>query len=458
MEENKTQENKMGRLPVNRLLLSMAVPMMISMLVQACYNIVDSIFVAQLGEDALSAVSLVFPVQNIMVAVATGTGVGINSMLSKSLGEGDRKSASRAACNGIFLFLCSIVVTMIVGTLAAEPFYASQVADQPVIMEYGVAYMKIVCFFCQGVYLQIAFERLLQATGNATGSMICQLAGAITNIILDPLFIFGIGPFPRLEVAGAAVATVIGQFVGTGLGLWMNHVKNKEITITLRDCFRPHKATIKRIYSVGVPSIIMSSIGSVMNYGMNLILVSFSSTATAVFGAYYKIQSFFFMPVFGMNNAVVPIIAFNYGAQKRSRVISTIKLSILYACCFMAAGILIINLFPEQLLGLFNPSEAMLEIGVPALRTISLSFIFAGICIPFGTVFQALGNGVYSMINSCIRQLVVLLPAAWLLAQTGKLAAVWWSFPISEVSSLLISSFFMVKIYRDIISKMPDRV
>lgn len=448
----------MGILPVNRLLISMAVPMMISMLVQACYNVVDSMFVAKLGEDALSAVSLAFPMQNVMVAVGTGTGVGINAMLSKSLGEGKRQEASMAACNGIFLAICSMVVFMIVGIVAVRPFYASQVAHEPTILQYGVDYLSVVCLFCQGLFLQVVFERLLQATGNTTGSMLSQLTGAVINIILDPLFIFGIGPFPRLEVMGAAVATVIGQFIGACVAVFLNFKKNHEITITLRSCLRPHLETIKRIYSVGVPSIIMASIGSVMNYGMNLILVGFTSTATAVFGVYYKIQSFFFMPVFGMNNAVVPIIAFNYGAQKRKRMVTTIKLSIFYATCFMLAGMLVMQLFPKTLFGFFEASETMLAIGVPALRTISISFLFAGFCIASGTVFQAMGKGTYSMIVSCVRQLFVLLPVAWLLAQTGSLDAVWWSFPIAELFSLALSAFFLWKIWKKIISKVPDTV
>lgn len=458
MEEKRVQENKMGILPVNRLLITMAVPMIISMLVQACYNVIDSIFVARLGEAALTAVSLAFPMQNVMIAVGTGTGVGINAMLSKSLGEGKRQQASQAACNGIFLAICSMVVFAILGLVAVRPFYASQVAHEPEILEYGVEYLTVVCCFCQGMFLQIVFERLLQATGNTTGSMISQLTGAVVNIVLDPLFIFGLGPFPALGVMGAAVATVIGQFIGAGVAFYLNLKGNKEIELSLKNCFRPHAATIKRIYSVGIPSIIMASIGSVMNYGMNLILVGFTSTATAVFGVYFKIQSFFFMPVFGMNNAVVPIIAFNYGAEKRSRMISTIKLSIFYAVCFMLTGMLVMNLFPRQIFALFEASETMLEIGVPALKTLSLSYLFAGFCIAGGTVFQALGKGFYSMMVSVVRQLLVLLPVAWLLAQTGVLDAVWWSFPIAELFSLTLTALFLRKIYKDIISNVPDRV
>lgn len=454
MEERSPQENKMGVMPVNRLLITMALPMIISMLVQACYNVVDSIFVSRLGEEALTAVSLAFPVQSVLIAVGTGTGVGINAMLSKSLGEKDQDTANRAACNGVFLAFCSMAVFMIVGLVGVRPFYESQIASQPVILEYGVEYLTIVCLFCQGAYLQMVFERLLQATGHTSISMISQLVGAGVNIVLDPCFIFGIGPFPRLGVAGAAVATVIGQYIGAAAVITLNQRRNVEISVRLRECFHPQLATIKRIYSVGVPSIIMASIGSVMTYGMNLILVGFSSTATAVFGVYYKLQSFFFLPVFGMNNALVPIIAYNYGARKRSRMVRTIQLGICYAVCIMLAGLLVFRLFTEPLLMLFNATEDMLAIGVPALRTIALSFFFAGICIGCSTVFQALGNGVYSMVVSLVRQLVVLLPVAWLLAQTGELSAVWWSFPIAEVFSLGMSLTFLVRINRKIISKV----
>ena len=454
MRQEPLRENKMGVMPVGRLLLSMALPMMLSMLVQACYNIVDSYFVAKLGEDALTAVSLAFPAQNLMIAVGTGTGVGINAMLSKSLGEQDQKNANRAACNGVFLAICSMAAFMLLGLTAVRPFYASQVAEQPVILEYGVEYLTICALLCQGIYFQLVFERLLQATGHTVVSMVTQMTGALTNIILDPILIFGLGPFPRMEVAGAAAATVIGQFVGAATAILLNRKFNVEIQITLRGCFRPHGPTIGRIYKVGVPSIIMASIGSVMTYGMNLILVAFSSTATAVFGVYFKLQSFFFMPVFGLNGAMVPIIAYNFGARRRDRMIRTIQLGILCAMCFMLTGLLIFNLFPEQMLGFFDASDYMVSIGVPALRTISYSFVFAGFCIACGTVFQALGNGVYSMIVSIVRQLVVLLPVAWLLAQTGELDAVWWSFTIAEVASLAVSSFFLARIYRKIISRV----
>ena len=392
--EHQVQENKMGVLPVNRLLISMALPIIISMLVQAFYNIVDSYFVAKLGESALTAVSLAFPIQTVMIAVGTGTGVGMNAMLSKSLGEKDQATADRAACNGVFLALCSAAVFMLVGVFCIYPFYASQVADYPDIMEYGVEYLTVACLFCQGIY------------------------------------VVGIGPFPRMGVTGAAVATVIGQFVAAIVAVIVNQAFNKEIHVRFKACFRPSRPTIRRIYSVGIPSIIMGSIGSVMYYGMNQILLGFTATASAVFGVYFKLQSFFFMPVFGMNNATVPIIAYNYGAQKRGRMLQTTRLAAVYCAGIMLLGLAVMNLFPVQLLGIFDASEQMLTIGVPALRIISLSLVFAGVCIALGSVFQALGNGVYSMIVSLTRQMLVLLPVAWLLARTGNLNAVWWAVPI----------------------------
>ena len=454
--EHQVQENKMGVLPVNRLLVTMALPIIISMLVQAFYNIVDSYFVAKLGEPALTAVSLAFPIQTVMIAVATGTGVGMNAMLSKSLGEKDQATADRAACNGIFLALCSAVVFMLVGVFGIRPFYAGQVSDFPDIMEYGVGYLTVACLFCQGIYLEVTFERILQATGHTVASMVTQLAGAVTNILLDPCFIFGLGPFPRMGVTGAAVATVIGQFVAATVAAVVNHMFNKDIHVRFKACFRPHGATIRRIYSVGIPSIIMTSIGSVMYYGMNQILLGFTVTASAVFGVYFKLQSFFFMPVFGLNNATVPIIAYNYGAQKRSRMLQTTRLAAIYCAGIMLLGLAVMNLFPSQLLDIFDASEQMLEIGVPALRIIGLSLVFAGVSIALGSVFQALGNGVYSMIVSLTRQLVVLLPVAWLLARTGNLDAVWWSFPISEIASLLTTLFFFLRISRNIISQVGD--
>ena len=441
-------ENKMGVLPIPKLLYSMSLPMMLSMLVQALYNIVDSMFVAKLSEDALTAVSLAFPIQTLMIAVAGGTGVGINALLSRSLGEHDFEGANRAAKNGLFLALISSVVFAFLGVIGAKFFFAVQ-TDNPVIVEYGAQYLSIIMICCIAIFLQITFERLLQSTGKTIYNMVTQGLGAIINIVLDPIMIFGLFGFPRLEVAGAALATVTGQIIAVIISFYFNVKKNTEIDISLRG-FRPHKMTITNIYKVGVPSIIMQSIGSVMTFGMNKILLMFSSTAAAVFGVYYKLQSFIFMPVFGLNNGMIPIIAFNYGARNKKRIMDTVKLSILTAVIIMLAGLIVFQTCSGFLLAnLFDASAEMLAIGVPALRIISLSFIFAGYCIIVGSVFQALGNGVYSLIVSATRQLVFILPLAYIFAKVFGLSMVWWSISIAEISSLVLTSILFVKIYKE---------
>ncbi|MBQ4517779.1 MAG: MATE family efflux transporter [Clostridia bacterium] len=448
--QNSIQENKMGVMPVNTLLLSMSLPMMISMLVQALYNIVDSVFVSRISEDALTAVSLAFPVQNLMIAAATGTGVGINALLSRSLGEKNYKNANAAARNGIFVFFITYLLFAIFGLTASKLFFTSQ-TDNPYILSSGADYLFIVCTFGIGLFGQIVFERLLQSTGKALYSMITQSVGAIVNIILDPIMIFGLFGCPRLEVAGAAIATVIGQFCALLLGLYFNLKLNKEISISFKG-FKPSGKIIKRIYSVGAPSIIMQSIASVMTFGLNQILLAFSSTATAVFGVYFKLQSFIFMPVFGLNNGMVPIIAYNFGAKKRERMVKTMKLSILYAMSIMLFGMLILQIFPKQLLLFFDASEAMISIGTVALRLISLSFLFAGFCIISTSVFQAVGNGLWGMIISIVRQLFVLLPVAYLLSKTGNLNLVWLAFPIAECFSLVLCLFYLRKLYKTVLS------
>ena len=446
--------DKMGTMPMNSLLLSMAFPMMISMLVQALYNIVDSVFVSMLNENALTAVSLAFPIQSLMIAVGAGTGVGINAILSRSLGEKEQESANKAAENGIFLAAVSYLVFLVLGLAIARPFYLSQTSD-PQIVEYGVSYLSIVCAFSFGMFFQMTAEKLLQSTGRTFYTMITQGVGAVLNIIFDPIMIFGLFGFPAMGVAGAAAATVFGQIVAAILAIFFNVKINKDIQISFRG-FRPDGKMIARIYSVGVPSIIMQAIGSLMTYGMNLILIQFTSTATAVFGVYYKVQSFVFMPVFGLNNGMVPIIAYNYGAGNRSRVKKVTKLSVMYAVAIMLIGLAVFQIIPDKLLGLFNASENMLSIGVPALRTISLSFLFAGFCIVIGSLFQALGNGVYSLCVSAARQLVVLLPVAYLLSLTGNVDNVWFAFPIAEVMSLCVTLFFYRRINKKIINKIPD--
>lgn len=449
-------ENKMGTMPIGKLLFNMSLPMMISMLVQALYNIVDSIFVAKLSENALTAVSLAFPLQTLLIAVGTGTGVGMNALLSKSLGEKNFKKANATASNAAVLYFFSYLVFFILGFTIVRPFYASQIgnADQE-IMELGIEYLSTVMIFSFGLLAQVFFERLLTSTGRTIFSMTSQLTGAITNIILDPILIFGLLGAPKMGVTGAAVATVIGQCVAALVAGFCNHRYNHDVKLKFHG-FRLDFHIIGTIYAVGIPTIIMQSIGSVMTYCMNRILIEFSSTATAVFGVYFKLQSFFFMPVFGLNNGITPIIAYNYGAGQRKRMLKTIKLSMLVAFCLTFIGFLCFEGIPQILLGMFNALDEMLTIGVPALRIIGIHYLIAWFCIVSGTVFQALGKAFFSMIVSIMRQLFVLIPAAYILAKLGGLHVVWWSFPIAEVISLMVSSFFLVRINRTIISRVPE--
>nr|WP_326172570.1 MATE family efflux transporter [uncultured Oscillibacter sp.] len=444
--QQSTQENKMGVMPIAPLLAGMAIPMMISMLVQALYNVVDSIFVARLSQDALNAVSLAFPLQNLMIAVGGGTGVGMNALLSRSLGEKDQDQADRAANTGIFIFLLSAIIFGVCGFLLARPFFLAQ-TDIASIVNYGTDYARICLGLSIGIFSQFCFERLLQSTGRTVYSMVTQLIGAVINIILDPILIFGLFGFPRLEVAGAAVATVAGQIIAAGIGLFINLRYNRDIHIRLKD-IRPDRAIVREIYRVGVPSIVMQSIGSIMVFGMNKILMGFTDTATAVFGAYFKLQSFIFMPVFGLNNGMVPIISYNYGAARLDRVKRTVQLTAATATVIMCVGCAAFNLIPGVLLGFFSPSAEMLSIGTVALRVISFSFLLAGFDIIAGSVCQAIGNPVYTLVCSVCRQLVALLPAAWLLARTGILDLVWLCFPISEVVSLVLSIIFLRRTMR----------
>ena len=454
--EQQERSKMLGTMPMGRLVPKVSVPIMVSMLVQALYNIVDSMFVAQLSEDALTAVSLAFPVQSLMIAVASGTGVGINALLSRNLGERNFEGANNAARNGVFLAIVSCIVFALLGLVGSRLFFSLQ-TDNPVILEYGVQYMSIITLFSVGIFLQITFERLLQSTGRTFYNMITQGTGAIINIILDPIMIFGLFGFPRLEVAGAAIATVVGQIVAVIMSFCFNHFKNKEISLSPRG-FRPHGRTILFIYKVGIPSIIMQSIGSVMTFGMNKILLMFSSTAAAVFGVYFKLQSFIFMPVFGLNNGMIPIIAYNYGARNKHRIIETARKSVLIAVCIMILGFAIFQIFPAFFLStLFRASENMLAIGVPALKIISISFLFAGYCIIVGSIFQALGNGVYSLIISATRQLIVILPVAYIFATVFGLSMVWWAIPIAEIVSVILSTLLLKRIYRKVIKPLPDQ-
>lgn len=445
--ENK--ENKMGYMPINKLLITMSLPMVISMLVQALYNIVDSIFVSQINEYALRAVSLAFPIQSLMIAVAVGTSVGMTSYVSKSLGEKEFDRANNTANNGLFVEMLSFICFVLVGVFLSRPFFLSQ-TEIEMVSDYGTLYMTICCTCSIGVFFQVTFERLLQATGKTFYTMFTQGIGAVVNLILDPLLIFGIGPFPEMGVAGAAIATVSGQMVAGGLAIFFHLKYNHEIKISFKG-FRPNLFLIGQIYKVGAPSIVMQAIGSVMTYGMNLILEAFGSAQT-VFGVYFKLQSFIFMPVFGLNNGMVPIVAYNYGAGNKKRVIDTMKWAIVYAVSIMFVGIALMEIIPDKLLAMFNAEEELLVMGVPALRIICLSFAFAGFCIVVGSVFQALGNGVYSMIVSIARQLCVLLPVAYLFSLSGNVNLVWWAFPIAELMSLTMSLFFLFRINKKVIS------
>ncbi len=432
----------MGVLPVNKLLVSMSVPIMLSMLVQALYNIVDSVFVSRLSENALNAVGLAFPVQNLMIAVATGTGVGINALLSKSLGEKKFERANLTASNGVFLGVCSAAVFALLGALFSRTFFLVQ-TDVAEIVDGGAAYIQV-CTVCSfGLFIAISIERLLQATGRTVYSMITQMVGAVINIIFDPIFIFGLG----MGVVGAAWATVLGQVAGAALGVWFNARKNPEITLSFRR-FRPSGDIIRRIYSVGIPSIIMASIGSVMTFGLNKILIGFTTTATAVLGVYFKLQSFVFMPIFGLNNGMVPIVAYNFGARKPERMVKTVKLSVLYAVGIMVLGFAAFQLLPGPLLSIFEASDYMLSIGETALGVISFHFLLAGFSIVASSTFQALGHGVLSLVISLVRQLVVLLPAAWLLSLSGRLELVWWAFPLAELFSAALCAVFLRYVYR----------
>ena len=445
MSDSTRKENKMGVMPIPKLLFTMSLPIILSMLVQALYNIVDSMFVARLNENALTAVSLTFPIQNLIIAVASGTGVGINSLLSRNLGEKNYEAADRAASNGLFLGFMSSLAFAVLGGLCSGVFFHIQTTDLQIV-RYGTQYMRIITICSIGIFLQVTCERLLQATGKTFYAMITQGTGAIINIILDPILIFGLFGFPRLEVAGAAVATIIGQMIAAAMALLFNITKNKDIHIHLKG-FRPNRTVILNIYTVGIPSSIMMSIGSVMTFGMNKILLMFSSTAAAVFGVYFKLQSFIFMPIFGLNNGMIPIIAFNYGARQKKRILHTIWLSICTAVTIMLFGLVLFQCFPDVMLRMFDASDRMLEIGIPALRIISLSFIFAGFCIVSGSVFQALGNGMYSLIVSVARQLCVILPVAYLFARLFGLNQVWWAIPIAELVSVVLSAWFLRRIY-----------
>lgn len=450
------EENKMGTMPVGKLIFNMSLPMMVSMLVQALYNIVDSIFVAKLSENALTAVSLAFPLQTLLIAVGAGTGVGMNALLSKSLGEKNFKKANDTAANAAVLYILSYILFLILGFSVCKPFYLSQIGNADVeIMEMGIEYLSTVMIFSFGLFTQFFFERLLTSTGRTIFSMTSQLTGAVTNIILDPILIFGLFGAPKMGVKGAAIATIIGQCVAGIVAATCNHKYNRDVKLSFKG-FKPDLKIIGTIYAVGVPSIIMQSIGSIMTYCMNRILIEFSSTATAVFGVYFKLQSFFFMPVFGLNNGITPIIAYNYGAKQRKRMIHTIKLSMAVAFCLTFVGFIAFEAIPQVLLAMFNSSDELLAIGIPALRIIGIHYLIAWFCIVAGTVFQALGKAVFSMIVSIMRQLFVFSTGSIYSCKSRRITCSMVSFPIAEIISLAVSLTFLIRIYNTIIKKLPE--
>ncbi len=444
-ENNNLAENKMGIMPVNRLLITMSLPIIVSMLVQALYNIVDSIFVAQINENALTAVSLAFPVQNLMISIAGGTGVGVNSLVSKSLGAKDYKLANKTASVSIFLAIVNWLVMLTVGITLSRKYFLIQTTD-PQIVEYGYEYMSIITIFSFGIFGQVMGERLLQATGKTIYTMVTQGIGAVINIIFDPIFIFGMFGLPAMGVKGAAAATVMGQIIAMVLTVYFNIRVNKELKFSLKQML-PKLKILKNIYKVGFPSILMMAISSVTTFIMNKILIAFTSTATAVYGVFFKLNSFIFMPVFGLNNGMVPIIAYNYGAKKHSRIIKTMCLSITYAMIVMVIGFLIFQLLPGKLLQLFNASADMTAMGIPALRIISISFLAAGFSVVSLSVLQALGQGLYSLVVSASRQLVILAPVAYIMSLFGRLELIWWSIPIAEIASVLLCIVFLKKTF-----------
>ena len=432
------ESNKMGQMPIGKLLLNMGIPMMISMLVQALYNVVDGIFVSRINEAALTAVSMAFPMQNLVIAFSVGNGLGINAILSRALGSHDPERAKQAAKNGLFLQGLSYILFLVLGLLAVEPFMNAQ-SDDPLIVEYGIKYLRIVLCLSFGVFAEISFERFLQSTGRAKYSMVTQLCGAIFNIVFDPILIFGLLGFPKMGIAGAAAATVGGQIFGAAVGLVLNLKKNPEISLNFRS-FRPQGEMLGAMCKISVPSIVMTSVLSLTIFIMDIILKGFSSTAVAVFGVYGKLQSFIFMPVFGLNNGIIPVLAYNYGAKDPKRIHETIKTGSVYASIIMLVGLLLMQLLPKQLMGMFDADSNMLAIGVPALRIISIHFLFAGVNIIRSSSCQAFGYSIYSLIISIARQLIILVPSAWLLSLSGRLELVWLCFPISEALSLFIST------------------
>jgi putative MATE family efflux protein len=447
-------ENKLGVMPIPKLLVTLSLPLILSMFVQAFYNIVDSFFVARMGEDALAAVSLAFPIQHLMTAVSSGTAVGINAILSRSLGEKDTEKVHQTANNGLLLAFISSFLFVLFGMFFAESFMAHQTSQQQII-DYGYDYLRICCIFSFGAFGQVTLERLLQSTGKTLYTMITQIFGAVINMILDPILIFGLFGFPAMGVAGAAIATVIGQICAMTLAYYFNLTQNHEVTLSWKN-FTPDVEIIKAIYKIGVPSILMMSITSVTTLGINKILLSFSSAATAVYGVYYKLQSFALMPTLGLSNGLVPIIAYNLGAKKKERIIEAVKISMIYAAGIMFTGFLICQLFPKQLLWIFNASEEMLRIGVPAIKIISIHFLGTGFCITGVAVYNSTGYSIFSLLLALARQVVVVLPAAYALSLLGNVDRIWWAYVIAEIMALIMTVLFLKYLFKKVIDPIPS--
>ncbi len=452
-----TKENKMGTMPVQKLLITMSLPMVISMFVQAMYNLIDSIFVAQINQDALTAVNMSFSMQSLMIAFQTGLGVGMNAMVSRLLGEKKSEEAGKAAVHGLLLTLINYLIFLTVG-LTLLPLYFKMQSKVFAVIDYGIEYLSVICVFSFGLFFQICFERFLQATGKTVYSMIMQGVGAFVNIFLDPVFIFGVEPLgiPALGVRGAAVATVMGQCLSCAIGAFLHFKLNHDLKLKFKG-FRPERDMIGKIYAVGVPSIVMSALMWVMTYCMNIILKGYEEAAATAFGVYFKLQSFIIMPVFGMNNGIVPIIAYNYGARKGERITKTIKLGIIYATATMLIGLLLFQLLPEFFLSFFNPDAELVRIGIPALRTLSFSFLFVGASIVMTSAFQALGNGLWSLAVFVVRLLVPALPLAAMLGMIGGTSAIWIALPVSDLCGVILSTLLMRKMYRNTIKPITEK-
>ncbi len=448
------KENKLGVMPIPRLLVTMALPLILSMFVQALYNVVDSFFVARMGEDALAAISLAFPIQHLMIAVSTGTAVGINAILSRSLGERDTEKANQAANNGLFIAFISSLLFVIFGLFFTRSFMEMQTSQQQIV-DFGQDYLRICCIFSFGAFGQVTLERLLQSTGKTFYTMITQILGTVINAVLDPILIFGLFGFPAMGVAGAAVATVFGQLCSMALAFYFNVTKNHDIKLVWKG-FSPDMKIIKEIYKIGIPSILMMSITSVTTFGINKILLAFSSTATAVYGVYYKLQSFALMPTLGLSNGLIPIVAYNLGARNRERIIEAIKISMVYAAGIMFISFSIGQIFPEQLLRIFNASDEMLRIGVPAIKTISIHFLGTGFCVNSVAIFNSMGYSIFSLLLAIARQIVIVLPAAYVLSLLGDVDKIWWAYPIAEVGALTISILFLKYLYKKVIDPLPS--